>query len=256
MRSKHVLTAALAATGIAFSTASAADEPNLKETRTALQQWVELRQLISEEENNWRAEKETLEESIRLIKSEMERLDNEMKEIDERSTAAEKERAELNERNAELKKAARAVTDAIESLEQAIISMHDRLPEKLQNDIEVLYQRIPKGGIATRASTGERLQNIVGILSQVEKFNRTITLTSEIQELPDGTSAQVDTIYLGLAVGYFVDGTNKFAGILTPGPNGWTSTVSNDLAPQIRKAIQVYKNEALAEFVPLPVSIN
>jgi hypothetical protein len=240
---------------LAASSAPAASPP-LEETRQALQEWVALRKLISEEENVWRAERETIQSSIDLIKSEMERLDGELKNAAESATAAMKERQRLNDDNEALKQASAAVTEIVPALEARVVELTEMFPADLRARIAPLQQRIPKRGAPSRAGTGERLQNIVGILSEVEKFNRTITKTSELQKLPNGDNAQVDTIYLGLTVAFFVDGKNSHAGILHPARGGWTATPRPELAPAIRRLVDVYSGDRLAEFVPLPVEIQ
>lgn len=255
MNTRHLAIAAVAL-GIAISSGQSA-EIELEKTRTALEEWVELRKLISEEENVWRAEKETIQSSIELIKSETERIDKEIKDAEESATAAVKRRQELNDENQALKDAASTVVGAIPKLEERIVALAESFPEDLRSKIAPLFQRIPKKGVGTRAGAGERLQNIVGILGEVEKFNRTITKTSELQKLPNGDNAQVDTIYLGLSVAFFVDGKNTYAGILRPAKGAWVVEPRNDLAGAIRKVVEMYTgNQPEAEFIALPVEIK
>ena len=266
MKSYKPLITALATVGVLFSAAfadepapsAAKDEgPVPSDTRAALEKWVELRRLISEEENNWRADKQSLESSIELIQKEMTRLDSEIKNADESMTAADKERLRLVDDNEAQKQAATAVTSVLPELEKEVLDIAAFFPPKLRETTSPLLQRIPRPGASNvRSSSGERLQNIVGILSEVEKFGRTITLASELQKLPNGDNAQVDTVYMGLAVAFFVDGNSTYAGILTPAKDGWTVTEHSDLAPEIRRLVEVYKGDVLAEFVPLPVEIK
>lgn len=255
MRSKIIAVAAIAVTGLALPSVHSA-EPDLAKTRSALEKWVEFRKLISEEEHTWRAEKESIISSVDLIKSEIERLDSEMAQLDEGVTQADRERAQLNDENTELKQASLSVSGVIVALEARIVEIHDMFPPDLKNKVQPLFLRIPKRGATTRAGTGERLQNVVGILSEVEKFHRAITLTKEMQKLPGGETAQVKTIYLGLGVGYFVNEAGTYGGILTPAKGEWTATIRADIAPAIRRAIGVYENDVLAEFVGLPVEIK
>ena len=91
---------------------------------------------------------------------------------------------------------------------------------------------------------------------EVEKFDRQITIVTELKALESGEMAQVKTLYIGLGQGYFVDENAKYAGIVRPSAEGWTEEIRNDLAPRIRDAVKIYEGEKLAEFVPLPVEIN
>ena len=100
------------------------------------------------------------------------------------------------------------------------------------------------------------MQNIVGILQEVEKFNKHITVVTELKSLESGEMAQVKTVYVGLGQGYFVDENEKYAGIVKPTADGWQEEVRNDLASVISDVIKIFENSKLAEFVPLPVEIN
>ncbi len=255
MRPTHLVLAAFALAGVAASQAFAAT-PDLQKTRSELEKWVEFRQLISEEENDWRAEKETIATTIDVIKSELDRLAEELVQLDQGVTEADRERSRLNDDNAALKTAASAVSGVIGELEARVVALHEMFPEELKKKIVPLYQRIPKRGQTTRAGSGERLQNIVGVMSEVEKFNRTVSITSELQKMPSGELAQVDTVYLGLAVAFFANDTGTYGGVIAPSSEGWKSTPNPELAPAIRRALAVYRGSLLAEFVPLPVEIK
>jgi hypothetical protein len=68
---------------------------------------------------------------------------------------------------------------------------------------------------------------------------------------------QVTTVYLGLSQGYYVDATRKFAGVLTPGADGWVTTDRNDLAPLIGDVLDLYnKQKQPPQFVKIPVEIK
>ncbi|MCG8432352.1 MAG: DUF3450 domain-containing protein, partial [Candidatus Omnitrophica bacterium] len=108
----------------------------------------------------------------------------------------------------------------------------------------------------TKLSLGERFQNIVGVLNEVSKFNREITLASEVRNLPDGTSAEVTTIYVGIGKAYYVNNKGDIAGIGSASENGWRWRTANEAAPEIARAIAILKNEQAAAFTQLPVEIN
>jgi hypothetical protein len=256
MTLKRLVITSMAILGLALSAANAAEQTDPEITRAYLEKWVQLRTLISEEENDWRADKESITSSIELIKGEMEGLEKAIEEAKENQSFAEQQRKEITNENDELKQAASAVGNQLAPLEEQILRLVQFFPRDLRKQIELLEQRVPRPGTAVRASTGERLQNIVGILSQVEKFNRSVTISTDVQTLPNGDNAQVDTVYLGLAAAFFVDGKGTYAGILTPSQGEWKSTPRPDLAPQIRAIVDIYRRDKLAEFVPVPVEIK
>jgi hypothetical protein len=246
----------IAALGAATAAVGADETPSLEKTRSALEQWVDLRKAISEEQNDWRSDRETLGNSIALIKSEMERIDAAIAESEEKATAAEKARRDREAESESLQRATATVAGALPGIEARVHELHEFFPAELRRKVALLHQRIPKPGQPTRASVAERLQYVVGLLSEAEKFNNAITVTSELQPLPDGSNGQVDAIYIGLGVGFFVDGSGAYAGVLQPARGGWKVEARNELAPAIRRAISIYKGDPNAEFVPLPVEIR
>jgi Protein of unknown function (DUF3450) len=94
------------------------------------------------------------------------------------------------------------------------------------------------------------------MLNEINKFNREITMTSEVRTLPDGTSAQVTAIYLGIGQGYYVGADGTVAGVGTATADGWVWTTATAAAPRIAEVIAILKNEQVAHFVELPVRID
>ena len=110
-------------------------------------------------------------------------------------------------------------------------------------------------------SLSARYQNVIGVLNAVDKWNRAVTLKSEIRELGTGGSVEVSVLYVGLGQGYYVgapgkDGKATIAGVGIASPTGWNWRETNDLAPAIQRAVSIYKNEGLAALVRLPVQIR
>ncbi len=256
MRKRTIIKLALLpALSFAGSVATGA-ETKIEETRTALEQWVEVRKLISEETNSWKVDKVTIQDTIDLYKKEKEILEEKILKAEENMTIGEKERQKLNEEKETLVQGDSVISNALPGFEKEIIDIAKRLPEKLQKDLEPLLKRIPKPGVRSRAALTERLLTVVGILGQIEKFDITITVDKNSQKVPSGEISEVDTLYIGLSRGFYVNKTGDYAGILTPGPDGWVKTDRPELASAIRDAIDVYQNQKVAEFIYLPFEIN
>ena len=100
------------------------------------------------------------------------------------------------------------------------------------------------------------VQNIVGILSQADKFNTTVTLTSDARAIDSGKTVQVSTIYWGLAMAYYVDDSGSYAGIGYPTADGWEWPQINDAGPQIKQVLEIYDGIADIQFVELPARIH
>ncbi len=97
--------------------------------------------------------------------------------------------------------------------------------------------------------------NVIGILTEIEKFNSMVSVDQEIQNI-NGTMVKVDTIYIGLAVAYYVDGTKSEAGYMVPAKDGWTKVQDNSLANNIAAAVAMQKREQTATFVNLPITVT
>ena len=156
-------------------------EKLVNDTRSTIDQWVETRQ-ISKESSQWE-EKACLKPTHYW--SEV-RLDSELKDLKESASASDEERSSLAAKES-LKVASKVVASSIGSLK--LLSKASFL---LCPSIEKIrpIRRLPDDPQKTDLSLGQRVQNIVGILSQTDKFNTTITATSEAREFEEGKSCK------------------------------------------------------------------
>ncbi|MFW6217580.1 MAG: DUF3450 family protein [Verrucomicrobiota bacterium] len=229
----------------------------IEETRDVLDQWVETRQILSEEKSAWRTEKTILEDTEQLLASELERLEDAIADLEDSATAADEERASLNEEKERLAAASSVVEDDLGGLETRMKAIVAKLPEPLVEKIKPLIRRLPEDAADTDLSLGERVQNVVGILSQTDKFNTSITLSSESQERDGGKVVQVSTLYWGLAAAYFVDDSTDYAGIGLPSEDGeWTWTEIEGAGPQVKQLLEVYDGSAEIQFIEVPARIR
>ncbi|MCA9416889.1 MAG: DUF3450 family protein [Candidatus Omnitrophica bacterium] len=230
--------------------------PIVEETRAALEKWVETQRVISKEKKDLALAKEMLNERIELVKREIDSLHGKISEAEESIAEADKKRAELIEENEKLKDAAGSLEQVLVSLETRTKKLLKRTPEPLRERLKPLSQRLPENSGETELSMSERFQNVVGILNEVNKANREITVTSEVRTLEDGASAEVTALYLGIGQGYYTGANGKIAGVGTSTEEGWVWKSANEEAESIAKAIAILKNEEVASFVRLPLEIE
>lgn len=228
----------------------------LGNTRDVLDKWVETKQIISEESSNWRTEKSILGDTLVLLKNELERLDSALEDLESSATAADEERAALTGEKDSLNTASETITSKLGALETALKQIVTKLPEPLVSKIKPLVRRLPENPMETNLSLGERVQNIVGILSQTDKFNTTVTMTSESREIDGGKVIEVRTLYWGLAMAYYVDQSGTYAGIGFPGAEGWEWPKVEGAGPEIKKLLDVYEGSEEIQFVTVPAKIN
>ncbi len=225
-------------------------------TKSSLEKWVETQRIISKEKADLRLSKEMLNERIDLVSREIETLEKKIKEAGESIAEADKKRAEMLEKNENLKQATSVLAEKIAPMEKRLADLLKRLPKPAVQRVRPLSQRLVSGKKESDLEISERYQNVVGILNEMDKFNREITVTSELRDLEDGRSVEVASMYLGVGQGYYVSGNDKFAGNGFGDENGWQWKQDNSAAANISEAIKILENEKAASFVRLPVEIK
>jgi FtsZ-binding cell division protein ZapB len=238
--------------------ALSADEnaANIGDTRAALEKYVETRRLISRERRDFALAKETLNERIALVQREMGSIHEKSHDAQNSIVEADKKRSDLDAENETLKKTLSSLDAAVASLEDRTRQLLQRLPDPIRERVKPLSQRLPEKPVETRLSLSERFQNIVGILNEVDKFNRDITVASEMRKLPDGSAAEVIALYIGIGQGYYTGTNGTIGAIGTALADKWVWKPVNEAAPQIAEAIAIAQNERVASFVQLPIDIQ
>jgi hypothetical protein len=246
----------LLAFGSALAPFTLSAQNQISETRDVLDKWVETRQIVSEERADWKTEKSILGDTVQLLGREMERLEKALADLEASATAADEDRTELAAEKELLTAASAVVESRIGALETQMKSIITRLPDPLIEKIKPLVRRLPDNPEETKLSLGERVQNIVGILSQADKFNTTLTQTSESRDLGNGKVVEVRTLYWGLAMAYYIDASGEYAGIGYPGADGWEWPQIEGKSAEIRRLIDVYEGADDIQFVEVPARIN
>lgn len=251
-----IKTAALASACSFLLSHSGSAQTNASTIETKILQWMETERIISEEATQWESEKAVLEDMISLMEADKSSLQEKIESANELSSAADEERAAILEEKEALEKAGDAYKAIITEAEAKTRVLIPMLPEPFKQEIKPLIVRIPEDSAETSLSLSQRTQNVVGILSQVDKFNSGVTYLSEIRKIDNGQNMEVHTLYFGLAIAYFVDTQGSTAGFGNPGADGWEWTTDPSLAADVQKLLSVYQQTAQAEFIDLPVAIR
>ncbi len=228
----------------------------IHQSRDILKEWVQAKKLISEEASEWAEERETLQSILFLLETEKESLEAQITEAEEGATQADAQRSELVERREEQKALIAAVAERTDGFEARMLALEKQFPQPLRESVERLVLRIPTDPEKVSLSVPERLQTLIGILDQVDKFNQLVTTVRRVQKLPSGEEAEVTALYFGLGGGYFVDAAGTYAGVLRPGPEGWEAEQVDGLADSVLSAIAQIERTAPAGFVDLPVTFE
>lgn len=221
-----------------------------------LQKWIETRQLISRARTDWATDRETLHQTRRLFERELDLAESELGKLTTNSAQVELERAQAE---ALLKSSNESLDRAREfaaAFEVRLAKLVPRLPGPLQDILQPLLRRLPTDPLQTRMSAAERVQVLVSVLNEVDKFNNAVSVFSEKRTNEKGEEVAVETVYVGLGAAYFVNGLGDLAGLGAPAASGWEWTTKSELAPLVREVIRIYRNERAARFVSLPVIIR
>lgn len=231
--------------------------PIIEATRETLTKWVETKQLISKEKSDWASGKDILEDRVRLAEAETTTVRDKLKEISTAVAEAQKKRDELAAQNDKLKATAEKSKAMVIAAEKKLRPLLPQLPEPLREKLKPIIARFPEDSEKSTASMAERLQNVLGILDQASAFNSTVASVKELRTFPDGTRAEVTTVYLGLSQAYYTNREGTLAGIGHPGPDGWVWKPDNANGKKILLAVHILEGkEKGATFIDLPVKIQ
>ena len=228
----------------------------LSETRATLEKWVETRQLISKTKADWQTDKETLEQTMALYERELQSIGEQMSKVTTNNTQVAREMAEATALQESSKLTLDAARKFATEFESKVKSLAPKFPAPLQDILKPLLARMPADPANTKMLAAERLQVLVGVLNELDKFNNAVNLFNEKRKNEKGDEVSVQTVYLGLGAAYFVNEAGDFAGVGAPGASGWEWTVKSDIAPKVQEVVKIYRNERAARFVTLPASVR
>ena len=227
-------------------------------TQKKIDKWIETRQIISEERASWLGERAMLETSEGILSDELTALNRAVELLSESSTMADFERENLQAEREEIERSNEMLAVKVRALEVAVQELSARFPTPLLVKITPLLQNIPEDVSRTKKTLGQRLLTVLGVLSQADKFNGTLTLQTNARDVSGtGVQERVTTLYWGLAFAVYVDDAGKFAGIGLPGPEGWEWSTRNESASDVRRLIASYSGKTdQLDFVNIPVEIR
>lgn len=224
-------------------------------TRAALEKWAEASRLISKEKKDWQLGREALRDRIDLLRRETEAMQKRIVDAEANIAEADRKRAELVVEDERRRATEAQLLQQVAQLEAGVLALLPRLPDPLREQIKPVSQLLPANPEESKQRLDERYRNVLFVCKQIHKWNREITLKSEVRAMPDGSSVEVAVMYVGLGQGYYTGGGGKVAGTGTATASGWLWTPANELAAEIAAAIAILKNERVAAFVRLPVQI-
>lgn len=229
----------------------------LDEARGAVARWVNVEQTISREAIAWQEKKSLLNDLIAVAKQEIAALKKQIAEADKATGEAETRRAKLvKERDAGVENS-RRVASFLVGFEKRLREFNQRLPGPLKSKLEPLMQRLPQNPDKTKQGIAERMQTVVGIVSQIQRFDAVVTVGEEMMPLADGAKREVHTLHLGLGAAYFAASDGSAAGVGLVTDSGWEWQSKPELADAVLQAIESAEGRSRdATFANLPVTLK
>jgi len=229
----------------------------LSEAREAVSQWVAAERTLSREAAAWREKRANLNDLISVARKEIESLQVQIADSKETATVADTRRADLVEKQERLSKTTAAIAAFLKPTESRLRELKKRLPAPLQEKLASHYKRLPSNAGTTSLGLAERMQTVVGILTEIQKFDTVVTVVENVRKLNDGTSGEVRTIWFGLGAAYYVSAGGKDAGVGEPNAEGWTWKSQPELAEAILEVFNAAEGRARETgFTPLPVNVS
>ena len=235
----------------------AQNSERIAEAREKIQKWVETRQVISKERSDWTIQKDYLLSSKALLDEGLVSIQEQLAALEGEGTVADTARTKLTEEKDALDAATGSVKSKIGTLEVQLRGIIKYFPEVFKKQIEPLIRRMPEDPMNPgRTTISERLMNILGIVQQANKFNGTPQLYPETAQF-GGEEIQVDVLYWGMGIAFFVDQKGQYAGYKYPTADGWKNMEMDEYAAKIRELIDMYQRKSPEIlFVEVPVAIN
>jgi len=250
MKQIKIIALGLLATGLCA-------QEGLEQAKALLDKWYETQRTISKEESDWRMGKEVLQERIDLTKRESDTLQEKLVATRQETVESEKKVTELKTVNETLKKGLQPLTHDIKALELRVLALVTRTPEPVRQRVAPLTQRIPTATTSNKISLSERYQNVIGVLNELNKVAREISVASEVRTLEKGVQVEVTVIYLGLSQAYYVNEKSRVAGVGQLDKGGvWRWEAHNESVDAVVQLLGIYKGEKPAAYVPLAVKVQ
>jgi len=138
--------------------------------------------------------------------------------------------------------------------EEMLLKLTERLPPPLASDVvDELGLELDR----QRKNIGARFQVIVNAINLIHRFNQKPFFAKETYESANGSAKQLESFYLGIAVGYRIDPTNSIVQIGGPSESEWVWSDAQEHAESIRQILSIHQGETTPIYVELPLkSLN
>ncbi|MCC3861496.1 DUF3450 family protein [Pseudemcibacter aquimaris] len=231
----------------------------LSDTRNILKEWVETEKAISQEQSSWAEEEQLLNDVLSSLGQEERILRETIDNAKQDTSRVDQERLELIAKREEYQGNSAIIQERLSLFERQAIQLVNRLPTILRDEMGPLINRLNLIN-SGQYSLSERAQNLINILSTIQDFDNSITVTREVREIPSGERIEVKLLFIGLSNAYYADEAGRTAGVGSPSNNadgtGWVWQEQAGLSGDILNAIDIYENRESPALVQLPLTLD
>lgn len=246
----------------AISLAQEGEESQTEKLKDSVREWIETMREIQQEEDSWEQDRELLDDQRTALRTEIEQLTKQVAEAKTEKEGADKESVDVVAKRDALVKAKDVLGEEVRTLEEEIVGKLAAFPEPLAEEprVKELMAQVRKDvtlqGDAAKGGLTKRLNNVLNLLSEAEKWQQTVHLKPELHVTSDGRKLNMNVVYFGLASAYAVDEEGAYGMVGKPTDEGWKFDERNDLAPKILEMVTVLNGDADAKFINLPIDLK
>lgn len=215
----------------------------------------EIRKERNAEENRWRREQTNLQRTLALLDGEKSNYEQRIATLREREGTAGAERAKLAEELTAKRGRLEELDGKVRASATRLLAVHEGLPAPLRQLLAAAAARVrdalsPAG---SALSVIDRLRVLNAFSAELDKVLGMPHAVKQVIEVDGQPRREMDVLYLGGALGYWVGAADRQAGLLVHRDGAWTVTRDDGLATQVRAAIQVIQRERPATIIRLPL---
>jgi hypothetical protein len=230
-------------------------DSRLVDARAAVAQWVELEKNISRERLAWDEKKRLLEDMTAVAEAEIATIKEQLEDLSVAADESERRRIELVKKSDTHAGLSSSVKIALDSFEIRLKTLFPRLPKPLVDKLKMIMDRLPDDSTKTSLGIAARMQAVIAMITEIQRFDRVVTTGEELMNLSDGETREIYTIHFGLGASYFMTSDSAEGGVGIPAENGWQWESRPQLVPSIQRAIALASGNGVeAGFLSLPVA--
>jgi hypothetical protein len=192
---------------------------------------------------------------IALLKAEKERLEKAVEDFEAREKTEQTQRERMVRRIAAMRAVLLKIAGSATQAGRSILAEYDKLPaplrEQLKTGAQLVRTRLDEK--ASAESAVERLRTVVAFGHDMQRILSEVHAVKEVVAFEDGARLEVDVIYLGGVVGFYLTPDGRRSGLLRRSGDRWTREARDEIAPQVVLALEVARKETPPTLVPLPL---